>query len=221
MNGNKDWWPTAKHEQLEMAKKWVQELEKSGDLWGIKPELIAEFASLTEQAKTAQEEATNGNTRTSVSITKRDTALDRLKKAARGMKKRHFYVPPLAESDIIALGLKLRDNAPTPSGIPSAQFTAETFLQGRHELGIQLVCVSGDLNDRANKSYRVYYKVLEDGESQPPNPEELTKSFSAKRKKNVIRFNYEDSRKFVCIAVQVENGDKKGPWGPMIQAAIP
>ena len=221
MSGNKDWWPATKQEQLEMAKKWVQELKKSGKLWGIKPEIIAEFSRLTEQAEIALEEATNENTRTSVSMTKRDMVFDCIEKAARDMKKRFFYIPPLDESDIIALGLRLRDSILTASGTPSAQFSAETFLKGRHELGIQLVCVSGVSNDRANKSYRVYYKVLEDGEPQPSSPEELSKSFSIKKKKTVIRFDYEDSRKFACIAVQVENGDKKGPWGPMIKAVIP
>ena len=218
---NKDWWPTTKPEQLEMAKKWVQELNRAGDAWDIKPEVINEFTALTELAEHAQEKTANKNTRTSVAITKRDTALDLLEKAARDIKKRYFYVPPLEESDIIALGLKIRDTSYTPTGSPTAQVAAETFLKGRHELGIKFVYASGDPNDRANKGFRVYYKVLEEREKEPTSPEELTKSFFTKKKKTVIRFDYNDSRKFVFIAVQVENEEKKGPWGLMIKAVIP
>jgi len=204
-----------------MAKKWVKEFERAGRDWDIKPEIIAEFSALTDIAEKALTEATNQNTRTSVSITKSNTAFDNLEKLARDIKKRYLYVPPLDESEIIALGLKFRDSKPTPSSFPTAQVTAETFLKGRHELGIKMVYVSGDPKDKANKGYRVYYKVLEEGEAEPSSPEDLTKSFFTKKKKDVIRFDYNDSRKFVYIAVQVENEGKKGPWGPMIKAVIP
>ena len=221
MSGNKDWWPAKKPGQLEMAKKWVQEFARAGDNWELKAEIISEFNTLTDDAEKALAEATNENTRTSVSIAKSGKAFENLEKAARDIKRRNMYVPPLEESDIIALGLKLRDTTVTPSAAPSAQVTVETFLVGRHELGIKIIYVSGDPNDRANKGYRVFYKVLEEGEAEPSSPEELTKSFFTKRKKDLIRFDYKDSRKFVCIAVQVENEGKKGPWGPMVKAVIP
>ncbi|MDR2185082.1 MAG: hypothetical protein LBO80_05365, partial [Treponema sp.] len=92
---------------------------------------------------------------------------------------------------------------------------------GRHELGIKIVYVSGDPNDRANKGYRVWYKVAAPGEAPPRDPEELTKSFYTRRKKNVIVFDYGDSGKTAYIAVQIENGGKKGPWGPIVPAIIP
>jgi hypothetical protein len=37
----------------------------------------------------------------------------------------------------------------------------------------------------------------------------------------VLQFNYGDSGKTAYMAVQIENGGKKGPWGPMISAVIP
>jgi len=221
VSNNKDWWPNTKPEQLEMAKKWVQEFERAGRDWEIKPEIITEFIALTELAEKSLAEATNGNTRTSVSITKSNTVFELLEKLSRDIKKRYLYVPPLEESDIIALGLKLRDSKPTPSSFPAAQVTVETFLKGRHELGIKMIYVSGDPNDKANKGYRVYYKVLGEGEAEPLSPEDLTKSFFTKKKKDLIRFDFNDSRKFVYIAVQIENEGKKGPWGPMVKAVIP
>jgi hypothetical protein len=37
----------------------------------------------------------------------------------------------------------------------------------------------------------------------------------------VISLDYSDSGNTIYIAVQVENGEKKGPWGPMVSAVVP
>jgi hypothetical protein len=59
-------------------------------------------------------------------------------------------------------------------------------------------------------------------DSHPPiNPDELRKSFFTKRKKDVIEFDFGDSGKTAFFAVQIENGSKKGPWGPLVSALIP
>jgi hypothetical protein len=36
------------------------------------------------------------------------------------------------------------DSTPTASGTPTAQVTVETFLVGRHELGVRIVYVTGN-----------------------------------------------------------------------------
>jgi hypothetical protein len=84
-----------------------------------------------------------------------------------------------------------------------------------------LVFVTGSANDPANKGFRVYYRVVAPGETPPASPEDLTKSFFTKRKKDVIEFGFNDSGSTVFFAVQVENEGKKGPWGPMTSALIP
>jgi hypothetical protein len=48
-----------------------------------------------------------------------------------------------------------------------------------------------------------------------------SKSFYAKRKKNLIEFEFGDSGKTVYFAVQIENEEKKGLWGPLVSALIP
>jgi hypothetical protein len=109
----------------------------------------------------------------------------------------------------------------TPTAAPTAQVTGETYLVGRHELGVRIIYVTGDPNDKANKGFRIWYTVLEPGESAPADPEQLTKSFSTKRKKDVIEFSYGDSGKTVYFATQIENEGKKGPGGPLVNALIP
>jgi hypothetical protein len=139
----------------------------------------------------------------------------------RDIKKRYYLSPPLAESDYISLGLKPHDTTPTPSGNPTAQVSIETFLVGRHELGVKIIYVTGDPNDRANKGYRIYYKVIAPGAAPPTAPGELIKSFYTKRKKDVMEFEFGDSGKTAFFAVQIENDGKKGPWGPLVSALIP
>ena len=148
-------------------------------------------------------------------------AFKAMKTHMRDMKKRYLYVPPLADSDLVSLDLKIPDTHPTASGTPTAQVTIETFLVGRHELGIKIVYVTGDPNDPANKGYRIYYKVVAPGSAPPTAPGELIKSFYTKRKKDLMEFDFGDSGKTAFFAVQIENEGKKGPWGPMISALIP
>jgi hypothetical protein len=127
----------------------------------------------------------------------------------------------LQDPDYISLGLKIPDTTPTPSGDPTAQVTVETYLVGRHELGVKIIYVTGTATDPANKGYRIWYTVLTQGETPPVNPDDLRKSFYTKRKKDVIEFDFGDSGKVAFFAVQIENEGKKGPWGPLVQALIP
>jgi hypothetical protein len=92
---------------------------------------------------------------------------------------------------------------------------------GRHELGIKLIYVTGDPQDRANKGYRIWHTLAAPGERPPRSPEDLHKSFFTKRKKDVIEFQFEDSGKICYMAVQIENEGRKGPWGPIVSALIP
>ncbi|MDR2096878.1 MAG: hypothetical protein LBP76_15350, partial [Treponema sp.] len=123
--------------------------------------------------------------------------------------------------DYIALGLKPHDTTPTASGIPTAQVAVETYLVGRHELGIKIIYVTGNPADPANKGYRIWYSVIAPGEASPVRPEDLRKSFYTKRKKDLIEFDFGDSGKTAYFAVQIENDGKQGPWGPLVSALIP
>jgi hypothetical protein len=67
----------------------------------------------------------------------------------------------------------------------------------------------------------VWYSVVEVGGEAITDPDTLTDSFSTHRKKDVIEFKFGDSGKTAYIAVQIENGSKKGKWGPMVSAIIP
>jgi hypothetical protein len=204
-----------------MAKDWVSVTGTNAHLWGIPLTAVQELSGLTDAAETALATAKNETTRTPVATAQCKAAFDTLIAAMRDMKKRYFLTPPLQEPDYIALGLKPHDSTPTPSSPPTAQVTVETYLVGRHELGVKMIYVTGSPSDPANKGYRIWYSVVAPGETPPASPDDLRKSFFTKRKKDVIEFDFGDSGKTVYFAVQIENEGKKGPWGPLVSALIP
>jgi hypothetical protein len=204
-----------------MARDWQGVAGTNASAWGIPPAVLQNFDTLISAADTAFTAAKNETTRTPVATAQCKEAFDALTAAMRDMKRRYFLTPPLVDSDYIALGLKPHDTTPTASGTPTAQVTVETYLVGRHELGVRIICVTGSPTDPANKGYRIWYNVVAQGETPPANPDDLRKSFYTKRKKDVIEFDFGDSGKTAYFAVQVENEGKKGPWGPLVAALIP
>jgi hypothetical protein len=204
-----------------MAKDWQSVAGVNAPAWGIPAAALQELDALILAADTTLAAAKNETTRTPVATAQCKTAFEALTAKMRDFKKRYFLSPPLQEPDYTALGLKPHDNIPTPSGSPTAQVTVDTYLIGRHELGVKIVYVTGNPSDPANKGYRIWYTLAAPGETPPANPDDLRKSFYTKRKKDVIEFDFGDSGKTAYFAVQIENEGKKGPWGPLVSALIP
>jgi hypothetical protein len=221
MATNKDWLSKTRQGQLSMAKDWQTVMAPNAAAWNIPVAVLTEFDALIAAAETALSAAQNESTRTSVSTAQCKAAFETLTEKARDIKRRYFLVPPLDDPALISLGLKPHDSTPTPSGTPTAQVIIETYLVGRHELGVKIIYVTGNPADAANKGYRIWYSVTAQGETPPANPDDLHKSFSTKRKKDVIAFDFGDSGKTAWFAVQIENEGKKGPWGPLVSAVIP
>ncbi|MDR2445817.1 MAG: hypothetical protein LBD58_00785 [Treponema sp.] len=216
-----DWFPASRDEQLAMAKNWAAALAVHGMAWNVPEAETQELAAKTAAADAALAAAKSEATRTPVVSAKCREAFQTLKDKMRDIKKRYFYAPPLTAADIIGLGLKLPDTTHTASAAPTAQTMAETFLVGRHELGLRIVYTAGDPNDKANKGYRIWYAIVPPDGEAPAKPEALTNSFYTQRKKDVMEFEYDDSGKTAYFAIQIENGGKKGPWGPLTSALIP
>jgi hypothetical protein len=221
MNQKTDWMPGTRTAQLAMSRVWVSLLGQKATAWNIPVSEVLDLGNAYAAAQTALDAAMNEATRTPVVTTQCKDAFDALTAAMRDIKKRHFFEPPLTNGDIVSLGLKPHDTTPTPSGIPTAQASVETFLTGRHELGVRVIYVAGNPQDPANKGCRIWYSVIAPGETPPANPEDLRKSIYTRRSKDVLEFDFEDSAKTVYIAVQIENDGKKGPWGPFVSAVIP
>jgi hypothetical protein len=216
-----DWLPNNRTGILAMADDWIAVCAPKQSVWTIPAAALTELTARRSAAKTALETARNETTRTPVANAQCKEAFDALIERMRDFKRRYFLTPPLLDSDLISLGLKPHDTHPTPSPAPTAQVTVETYLVGRHELGVRITYVTGSPEDPANKGYRIWHSVAAPGETPPANPEELHKSFYTQRKKDLIEFEFGDSGKTAYFAVIIENDGKKGPWGPMVSALIP
>jgi hypothetical protein len=221
MSQRTDWLPASRTGQLSMAQDWKAVMSANAGAWGIPAAVLTEFDGLIEASETALATALNETTRTPVATAQCKAAFDALAATMRDIKRRYFLSPPLDDPAYISLGLKPPDTTPTQSGTPTAQVMIETYLVGRHELGVRIIYVTGNPHEAANKGYRIWHKVVAPGETAPASPEDLPKSFSTKRKKDVIPFEYGDSGKTAYFAVQIENEGKKGPWGPLVSALIP
>jgi hypothetical protein len=205
-----------------MVKAWIITITASLLKWGIPESVVQNLSALATAAESALDAAKNESTRTPVATARCKESFDALTVEMRDIKRRYLLSPPLTDSDFVALGLNPPDSTHTPSGIPTAQVKVETYLVGRHELGIKLVYVSGSPNDPANKGYRIWYSVVGQGEAPSKRPEDLRKSFFTMRKNDLLQFDYGESGQTVYVAVQIENsGGKQCPWGPMVFALIP
>jgi hypothetical protein len=170
MSTSRDWLSNSRAGQLAMAKDWKAVVTPKQTPWNIPAAALTDLDALIQAAEAALTLAQNEITRTPVATAQCKEAFDALTAAMRDMKRRYFLTPPLADSDYIALGLKPHDATPTASGTPSAQVTIETYLVGRHELGVKIIYVTGNPADPANKGYRVYYKTVAHGETPPRRP---------------------------------------------------
>ncbi|MHB9294653.1 hypothetical protein PilKf_00377 [Pillotina sp. SPG140] len=216
----RDWLSANRIKILQMAQNWKDVAEENAESWHISGTALTTLGSLITAANTALTIAQSETTRTPVATAQCKAAFEALTTEMRDMKRRYFLSPPLLDADYVALGLKPR-NPPTPSGDPTAQVMIETFLVGRHELGVKIIYVTGTATDAANKGYRIWYTIVAPGETPPTNPDDLRKSFFTKRKKDLIEFDFGDSGKTAYFAVQIENNGRKGPWGPLVNALIP
>jgi hypothetical protein len=185
-----------------MADDWIAVCSPLQTDWNIPAPALAELAARRDAARAALEAAQNEAVRTPVSNARCRESFDALTGFIRDFKRRYFLLPPF-------------------DGVPMAQVMVETYRVGSHELGVRLIYVAGNPDDKTNSGYRIWYSVVAPGETPPSRPEELSQSFYTQRRKDLIEFDFGDSGSTVYFAVQIENEGRKGSWGPMVQALIP
>ena len=238
MSKNADWLPARREAQLAMAANWVTVLgNQSGNPWNIPSADQTELVTLSGTARTMLEQA-QSSARTPVITEACREAFAALIEKMRFIKSRFFVVPPLANTDIIALELHPKDTTRTPVPPPAAQAEADITRPGVHLLELHLRAVSGSPPDphRADYGYRIYYGIMPQGGAataaatgvkrelvrDPLSGEELPHSKFTRRKKELFDFPAEDTGKTVYFCIRYENAKgESGPWGPMFSSIIP
>jgi hypothetical protein len=203
-----------------MAKTWLDVLNEKATIWGVPTSEKGLLKIRTESAELALQVAQSGN-RSPTTTAECKADFDALTAKMRFFHSHYFLQPPLTDADLVSLLLKPHDDTPTHAGSPTAEVLVETFLVGRHQLGIRIIYTSGNPDDPANEGYRIWYKVAAPGEAPPTGPEDLHESFYTRRSRDLMEFAFGDSGKTAWFCVQVEHGGAKGPWEAMVPALIP
>ena len=216
-----DWMPSKKDEQLAMGKNWFQILSEKREAWSVPEEMTTKLHQATNTAE-AENKIPAGE-RNAVSNARLKTAFGELTAVLRDIKRRYFFIPPLTEADMAALGLRIKDTTPTPVADPTGQAEAVISYPGRTQLQLRINHVEGTpLDTKANYGCRVYYGVYAAAETPPATGKELRDSKFTRQKKMLFTFEPEDTGKTAYFAIRYENSKgKTGPWGPMFSALIP
>jgi hypothetical protein len=227
-----DWLDSNRQDQLDMATVWLiifnepsaaSKTVKKHTAWNIPDAEVKEFSRLVADAKTILDTAKNEETRTKVVDRQVTTAFDALVAKMRSLKKRYFHVPPLTDADLIALKLKVPEKNPGPLGDPTAMITFVFSLTGAYnQIRGWITAVSGDLNARNNRgTFHIKFGVFDIDAPAPTDPSRLTEYRITKRKKEVYKLPYNSSGKMAYFCGRIENGDRKGEWGPIVGVKIP
>ena len=131
--------------------------------------------------------------------------------------------PLVSDRDRVALHLPPRDTTPTPILTPTGQAAVTFTYPGSAQLVVQISLINPLLHDaRSNYGCRIYYGVYDAGETPPENGEDLRHSLFTRKKKVLLNFRPEDSRKIAWFCVRYENSKgEAGPWSPMYSTVIP
>jgi hypothetical protein len=207
-----------------MAKNWNAILPDKAAAWGIPSTTVQTLDNLTAAANEVLSLAIT-SARNAVINQQVRTAFGELTDCMRDIKRRHFFISPLTESDWVSLGLRLPDTTPTHIGSPTSVVTAEISYPHKNALELSITPISGhNYDERADWGFRIYYGVLPRAgdvteemmiehqylRRDPRNPEELTVSHFTRRKHDVIEFPYDNSGKqcFICVRYENGKGDK-------------
>jgi hypothetical protein len=234
----KDWLPHGREEQLNLSQLWQTVITTAkAAAWGIPAAEVTALKTLATAAETALA-ANQPATRNKVTVAQCEAAFQALAGKMRFFKNHYFLIPPLAESDIVSLGLKPKDAKPTPIPPPAAQAAAEVSYPGAHQLKLHLHLVPGSPPDprHSDYGYRIYYGLLPPGGASVeaatgPKREllkaavtgdELPHSRFTRRPSEMFDFAQQDSGKTAYFSVRFENAKgEPGPWGPVFHAVIP
>jgi hypothetical protein len=216
-----DWMPYKRNEQLDMAKSWTAILAVKQGEWSVPAERTGKLSATLATAEV--ENSVPAGERNPITNARLNTAFKALTAEMRDIKKRYFYIPPLTEANMVALGLKIKDNVLTPVSDPTGQAEANIMYPGRTQLQLSIKHIEGTpLDPKAEYGCRIFFKICAYGEIPPTSGKELHESIFTRQRKHLFTFEQEDSGKTAFFCIRYENSKgKSGPWGPVFSAIIP
>jgi len=221
MGSNSDWLPSSKTAMVEMANSWGTKFAVHGQAWGVPDAATANLAGKAGALQTLI--ATPAAERTPTMNAQIMAAKKTLADVMRDIKKRHFFVPPMTDADLVSLGLKPKDTVATPIAAPMVRPVAIVKLKGAGAFDIH-IAPERDISAETKSYYgcKIAYELFEQGAPPPVSEKQLTEGRFIRKKRESFVFQPQDSGKKAYFAMRYENskGDS-GPWCPIFSVLIP
>jgi hypothetical protein len=210
----------------DMGDIWVVKCGENASL-GVPAATVTDLGVKVQALKTLN--AVPLSERTAVVAAQLKTAEKALKEAMRDIKRRYFFVPPLTDADIVALGLRPKDTVLTPVGAPTMPAEGNMTFPAKGLVDVVKIRPGGQTPDkRASYGVRIYYGVLgaDDGSpcritKAPKTGDGLPYSVFTRKQNHRFDFTAERGNKlFVCLRYENSKG-QSGSWGEVMDAFVP
>ncbi|MDR2185199.1 MAG: hypothetical protein LBO80_05960 [Treponema sp.] len=231
MRQKTDWMPGRRTDQLAVCRNWSVILTaETRTAWGIPQAQYNELLDILDTAQDLLQKAESSE-RTPVITEQCKEAFEALTGKMRFFKGHFFLKPPLANADLVRLGLTPR-RPPSPILRPEAQVEADLAFPGIHLVELQNIRAVGTFglpDPRSDYGVRIYY-----GLSGPPSDKyrfrltgdpktgaDLPYSLFTRRRRERFDFDGESgNRVWFCLRYENPKGEA-GPFGPILTAVIP
>ncbi|MDR2887540.1 MAG: hypothetical protein LBV26_06020 [Bacteroidales bacterium] len=223
-----DWMPSKRHERIDMALNWASYLKANMVKFNI-PETEVNILAAMLDAVVADTSIPKHD-RTAVVNARIGSNMKSLAAAMRNIKKRYFFIPPLAGKDMVALGLKPGDDTLSVIAAPMVQAAGELWFPARSMVAIRNIHPLDNRKTGASEhGVRIYYGIM--GASaecdrfslakRPVIGEELPHSLFTRRRAHRFQFTgMSGCEVFFCLRYENTKGEA-GPWGTVMSTFIP
>jgi hypothetical protein len=125
------WFPGKRADVLSMAKNWIQLISANKTAWNIPDGVLQDLTAKTNTAQAAFD-LVQSAARTAENTAQCQAVFADLEHTMRNSKNRCFFVPPLTDANLVALGLKPKDTVKTPVPVPTAEAEADITFPDFH-----------------------------------------------------------------------------------------
>jgi len=220
MNAAKDWLPRRNHDVLAMAKKWALVLPERCAAWEVTVAEITELNALIFSVEDARRAAAASGGGTVAGAMVRE-AFGRLRPFMRVMKRRRFTSPPLANADLIALGLKPHDTKPSTESVPATIPVIAVILEAVRTLTFR-IREAGSLSMGKPAGVHGIQFRWDIRSWDPTRIEELANVVIASSSPIVLSFDEaQRGQRVYFVARWVNSTLSGGPWSEIGNAIIP
>ena len=223
-----DWLPSRREDQLLMADSWGEKVSEQYEAWKVPQATITKLSAAATEARSSIK--TPPGQRDPVANARIRMAFKELTAQMRDMRKRHFFMPPLTEMDLAALGLRPRDSTPTNVPPPAIPVEGRLTFPAIGLVEMREMRATGEKRDvRSKHGVRIYYGIMGTPSetdrfrisARPSTGDDLPHSVFTRRNRYRFDFTGESGREiFFCMRFENSKGES-GPWGEVISAFIP